>query len=153
MQKLMISIVLVLGVAVGLLWSGGGRGEPTGPLKEYVIERSSDGHFYADVSVNGHSLRFLVDTGSGAVALTPEDARLAGVAVDASEFRSIGEGASGLVRGKFVEIESMKVGDFAPTDVRAAVVEGASVSLLGQPFLDTLDEIVIRKDEMILRYS
>jgi len=31
------------------------------------------------------------------------------------------------------------------------VVEGANVSLLGQPFLENIDEIVIRKGEMLLR--
>ena len=153
MQKLLIGIALVLAVATGMLWSGAGRGQQAGQIKEIVIQRSSDGHFYTDVSLNGHSVRFLIDTGAGAVALTQEDAALAGIKVDSDEFGAIGEGASGLVRGKFVELDTMKIGDFAPQDVKAAVVEGASVSLLGQPFLDQLDEIVIREDEMILRYS
>jgi hypothetical protein len=35
--------------------------------------------------------------------------------------------------------------------VKAVVVPGASVSLLGQPFLDKIDEIVIRDGEMRLK--
>lgn len=153
MQKLFLALVIALGIGVGLSWSGPGTETESGPLKEVVIDRSDDGHFYADVLLNGHSIRFLVDTGAGAVALTEEDAKLAGFEIDPAEFRSIGEGPSGLVRGTFVTPHSMKLGEFAPPDLKAAVVQGASVSLLGQPFLDKLDEIVIRKDVMILRYS
>lgn len=152
MQKLLATLAIGLfGIGCFLWWSSTPR--PSGPAKEIVLERSSDGHFYADVAVNGHSVRFLVDTGAGAVALTEADAHQAGIKVDPSQFRSIGEGPSGLVLGSFVEPDSMSLQGFAPPDVKAAVVQGASVSLLGQPFLDRLDEIVIRKDVMILRYS
>lgn len=155
MQKLLIGIVAIIGLAGGLFWSGSGwsRGTPAGPLKEIVIERSSDGHFYADALVNGHSIRFLVDTGAGTVALSEEDATAAGIKVNPSNYRAIGEAPSGLVRGEFVDLKRVAVGDFAPAEVQAAVVQGASVSLLGQPFLDQLDEVVIRRDVMILRYS
>ena len=36
-------------------------------------------------------------------------------------------------------------------NAKAVVVQGATVSLLGQPFLESIDEIVIRKSEMVLR--
>ena len=36
-------------------------------------------------------------------------------------------------------------------NAKAVVLQGASVSLLGQPFLENVDEIVIRKGEMTLR--
>ena len=153
MYKVISGVALLFACLLGAMWAGSGSSQSSGPLKEITLERSSDGHFYADVLVNGHNVRFLVDTGAGAVALTEEDARTAGIAVDPSRFSSIGEGASGLVRGEFVSLDDVKLESFAPADVKAAVVQGASVSLLGQPFLDRLDEIVIRKDVMILRYS
>lgn len=153
MQKLLAAVALTLFIAAGaFLWTKDGAA-PTGPTREIVLERSSDGHFYADVAVNGHNIRFLVDTGAGAVALTEEDALQAGIDVERARFSAIGEGPSGLVLGTFVTPESIALQGFAPPDVKAAVVQGASVSLLGQPFLDRLDEIVIRRDIMILRYS
>jgi aspartyl protease family protein len=153
MQKILGGLVVVLGVALGLVWAGTRPSAPGGPLKEVVLERSSNGHFYADVAVNGHPVRFLVDTGAGTVALSEEDAAAAGVAVDPASYSTIGEGPSGIVRGKFVELDTLSLDTFAPADVKAAVVQGATESLLGQPFLDRLDEIIIRKDVMILRYS
>ena len=36
--------------------------------------------------------------------------------------------------------------------MKAVVGPGASVSLLGQPFLDKVDQIVIRDGEMRLKY-
>jgi aspartyl protease family protein len=153
MYKVISGIALLLACLFGAMWPGTGSGQSSESIKEIILQRSSDGHFYADVLVNGHSVRFLVDTGAGAVALTEEDARTAGIAVDPSRFSSIGEGASGLVVGEFVSLDEVRLEKFAPADMKAAVVQGASVSLLGQPFLDRLDEIVIRKDVMILRYS
>ncbi|WP_205481687.1 retropepsin-like aspartic protease family protein [Sphingomonas arenae] len=152
MQKLLAGLAVVLLAVGAFVWSGGAA-RPSAPTKEIILERSSDGHFYADVAVNGHTIRFLIDTGAGAVALTEEDAREAGITVDSTQFRSIGEGPSGMVLGTFVTPDSVALQGFAPADIKAAVVQGASVSLLGQPFLDRLDEIVIRKDVMILRYS
>jgi aspartyl protease family protein len=38
------------------------------------VVKSEDGHYWAEASVNGEEVRFLVDTGASAVALTPEDA-------------------------------------------------------------------------------
>ncbi|MBA2466211.1 MAG: TIGR02281 family clan AA aspartic protease [Sphingomonas sp.] len=119
--------------------------------REVALTRSGDGHFYADAKVNGVSVRFLVDTGASQTGLSTADAKRAGITVDPDEFELIGEGVSGVVRGKMVELATLDVQGFAVTDVKAAVVQGAQTSLLGQPFLETIDEIVIRKDEMLLR--
>ena len=56
-----------------------------------------------------------------------------------------------MVRGQYVELKSIDVGGIRESDAKAVVVQGANVSLLGQPFLENVDEIVIRKGEMLLR--
>ncbi len=152
-MKLLIFLTALAGIAVGLLWppQDHGGGSSPGWAREVVLHRSSDRHFYAEAKINGKSIRFLVDTGSSAVALTPEDARKLGIAVSPAEYELLGQGASGIVRGKYVEVDSIEVGGISQEDVEVAVVEGASISLLGQPFLEELDEIVIRKDVMLLR--
>jgi predicted aspartyl protease len=63
----------------------------------------------------------------------------------------IGDGASGMVRGQYVELKSIDLGGITQRDTKAVVVQGSSVSLLGQPFLENVDEIVIRKGEMRLK--
>ena len=154
MHKAGLALVILIGLAVGLLWPTRDRAaaQPRGQqVTEVVLDQSSDGHFYADAKVNGAAVRFLVDTGSSTVALTQEDARRAGVDFDPARFELLGEGASGFVRGTQVKLASVDIGAIEADNINAAVVEGASVSLLGLPFLEEVDEIVIRKGEMRFR--
>ena len=58
-----------------------------------------------------------------------------------------------MVRGQYVDLQSVEIGGIADSGTKAVVVQGANVSLLGQPFLEEVDEIIIRKSEMILRDS
>jgi aspartyl protease family protein len=154
LQKLALMGVVGAGVAIGLLWPTGQRSRaaaiaPAGP--EVVIERSSDHHYYADASVNGHSVHFMIDTGAGETALTEADARAVGLTIDPSKYEVIGDGASGMVRGQYVDLKSIDLNGIRQQDAKAVIVPGANVSLLGQPFLEKVDEIVIRQGEMRLR--
>ena len=154
LQKLALLGVVVAGVAIGLLWptaqrSSAASAAASGP--EVVIERSSDHHYYADAKVNGQSVHFMVDTGAGETALTEADARAIGIQIDPSKYQVIGDGASGLVRGQFVQLNSIDLNGIRQQDAEAVIVPGANVSLLGQPFLEKVDEIVIRQGEMRLR--
>src|SRR5687768_6327358 len=82
---------------------------PSEPRKVTELERSPSGHFYTHAKVNGELVRFLVDTGATGVALTVEDAKRVGIKVDPSSFEVVGEGASGLVRGQLVTLDSVEV--------------------------------------------
>ena len=152
-ERAIFIVTIVGGASLGVLWPlhKGGKPAAASSALEVALDRSSDKHFYADVQVNGRPIRFLVDTGAGEIALTEEDARKAGIAVDPEKYELIGQGASGIVRGQYVELQSVDIGGIRESDAKAVVVQGASVSLLGQPFLENVDEIVIRKDEMLLR--
>ena len=116
-----------------------------------VLERRRDGHFYADVEVNGVPISMLVDTGASAVALSAEDARRAGIATSIGMNEVIGEGASGDVHGDIVTIDRIRLGDAEMSDVSAAVLKGGSMSLLGQSFLREFDSVEISGDRMVLR--
>ena len=116
-----------------------------------VLERRGDGHFYADVEVNGVPISMLVDTGASAVALSAEDARRAGIATSIGMNEVIGEGASGDVHGDIVTIDRIRLGDTEKSGVPAAVLKGGSMSLLGQSFLREFDTVEISGDRMVLR--
>ena len=155
MLKVALVGVVGAGVAIGLLWPTAQRSSAAAPAKaggtEVAIERSSDHHYYADAQVNGHSVHFMIDTGAGETALTEADARAIGLTIDPSKYEVIGDGASGLVRGQFVQLQSIDVGGIKQANAQAVIVPGASQSLLGQPFLEKVDEIVIRQGEMRLK--
>ena len=155
LERALLILTIAGGAAIGVFWPTQRQDKPvaTSSAAVVAIARSPDKHYYADAQVNGHPVRFLVDTGSSEIALTEEDARKAGLNVDRTKYEPVGQGASGMVRGQYVELRSIAVGEIRRSNTKAVVVEGASISLLGQPFLDEVDEIVIRKGEIVLRDS
>lgn len=52
-----------------------------------AISKASDGHYWAEGDVNGARVRFLVDTGATAVALTLEDAQRLGFKPEDLDYR------------------------------------------------------------------
>lgn len=116
-----------------------------------VLPRMGDGHYYAEVRVNGATSRFLVDTGASVIALTADDARAAGIEWDESDVRPIGSGASGPVYGVPAVLDEVVLDGHEARGVAAVVVpEGLEISLLGQSFLSQIDEISVRDDQMVL---
>ena len=153
LERGLLVITLVAGAASGIYWPTH-KSQPAVPAAtgvEVTLQRSSDRHFYATASVNGRDVRFLVDTGASEIALTEDDARKVGIKFDPAKYELLGEGASGFVRGQYVELDKIQLEGLHQNATKAVVVEGANVSLLGQPFLENIDEIVIRKGEMVLR--
>ena len=123
-------------------WQSGGK---------TTLTRDEDGHFYAEVRVDGRRVDMLVDTGASFIALTREDADAAGVDWREDDAIVVGKGASGPVRGVPVTIDEVELGDYRARDVQAAViVDGLEVSLLGQSFLGQIDAMTIEGDRMIL---
>ena len=118
---------------------------------DHVLERRSNGHFYALASVNGASANMLIDTGASVVALTREDAQAAGVHFDENDIRPIGRGANGPVYGVPTRLREVTLGGLSVRNVEAVVVpDGLDVSLLGQSFLSQLGSVEINGDTMTL---
>lgn len=118
---------------------------------EIVLERATDGHFYAEASVDGQPVLFLVDTGASVVALTGDDAADLGLAWQEGELREVGRGASGPVRGVSLTIDELSLGGFRGNNVPAVIIpEGLPVSLLGQSFLSKIGNVAISDDRMVL---
>jgi aspartyl protease family protein len=152
LERVLFVVTIAGGATLGVFWPLSRSETPaTTSTLEVTLDRSADKHFYANANVNGHDIRFLVDTGASETALTEEDARKVGIAIDPRQYELLGQGASGIVRGQYVELKSIELGGIHERNAKAVVVQGATVSLLGQPFLEGIDEIVIRKGEMVLR--
>lgn len=118
---------------------------------EVSLPRQSDGHFYADVEVNGRTVHFLVDTGASGVGMNQQDARTAGVAFAPSQFTIVGQGASGEVLGQPVRIDRIKLGGRSVEQLAGVVLADSEHSLLGQSFLREFESVTIRDDRMVLR--
>lgn len=120
-------------------------------IAEVVLKRASDGHYYARAEVNGTEIRFLVDSGASIVALSRADAVRAGIPVNDGEFTDVAQTASGTVQMKPVTLNRVAIGPVAAERVRAAVLPGEGMSLLGQSFLTRIREVEISNGEMRLR--
>jgi aspartyl protease family protein len=115
------------------------------------IARSPDGHFYADVDVNGSKLHMLVDTGATEVALSREDARSAGIATSIGMPNVIGEGADGSVHGEVATADRISLGNAKAQSMPVVVLNSGAQSLLGQSFLAKFASVEIHGDTMTLR--
>jgi aspartyl protease family protein len=93
----------------------------------------------------------MIDTGATSIALTPEDARRVGVALDTDDRTYVGQGAGGALTGQFVRLDRVRLGSRSASGMDAAVIDGASTNLLGQSFLSQFQEVSVRGDVMTLR--
>lgn len=126
-------------------------GDPGGSGGEVRLTRHQNGHFYADVEINGTSTEFMIDTGATGIAMTEAAARRANIALDPGEASYIGEGAGGALTGQRVTLERVRLGSRSATGMDAVVIDGASTNLLGQSFLSKFAEVTVRGDVMTLR--
>lgn len=124
---------------------------PSEPRRDTELRRENNGHFYVHAKVNGQLVRFVVDTGATIVALTEEDAERVGLKVNPATYQIVGEGAGGAVRGQVVTLGSIEVEGKLVNDVEGVVLEGGSMSLLGQAYLSRLTEVKMSGEYMVLR--
>lgn len=118
----------------------------------FTTNRAPDGHFYADVRINGATSRMLIDTGASSVILSREDAQRAGIQARPGEFTAIARTAGGEIALKPVTIDRIALGSIDSRNVDAMVAESdLPVSLLGQSFLERVGTVEISGDEMRLR--
>ncbi|MEQ1509054.1 MAG: TIGR02281 family clan AA aspartic protease [Sphingopyxis sp.] len=117
------------------------------------IDRSSDGHFWANVLLNGTTKRMLVDTGATSIALSEEDAHSIGINPLPSAFSDQATTASGVVQVARVHIATVRIGDIERADIPAVVIQGQQsiAPLFGQSFLRTIDNVSISGDKMVMR--
>jgi len=129
------------------------RNAPQFSSQDGAIElaRQGDGHFYADVRVNGSLVHMLVDTGSSAIALSRDDARAVGLATSIGMNEVVGEGADGAIHGEFVRLDNVELGPLSAKGLEAVVLGSGHQSLLGQSFLSKFESVEIKGDRMVLR--
>lgn len=117
---------------------------------DLIIPRDRDGHFYANGSINGQAVTFLVDTGASLVTVSESLAQSAGLGRGVP---TVFQTANGALQGRVVPEVPVSVGPLTVSGVRVGVGlvgDAADKALLGQSFLARFD-ITLSKDQMILR--
>lgn len=139
-----VSAGLIPGAPIATVSADGAR--------SVTISRSQR-HFATSATVNGETLRFIVDTGASTVVLTHDNARRIGFAMDDLDYVVPVATANGMTRAAPVRLETMDVGGIVRTDLEALVAEPGALfeNLLGMNYLDTLSGFEVTGDRLILR--
>jgi aspartyl protease family protein len=121
-----------------------------GPANNSPVSLYADqaGHFLGNLSVNGVSLKYLVDTGASTVAFNSGDAKYAKIDYEKGERVQMST-ANGEVSAYLVKLNTLKIGTITLNNVEATVNEGGSptVVLLGMSALNRLD---MKRDNSIM---
>ena len=121
-----------------------------GPATNDPVSLYADqaGHFLGNLTINGASLKYLVDTGASSVAMNSGDAKFAKIDYEKGE-KGMSSTANGVVQVYRVKLNTLKIGPIVLNNIDAAVIEGGSppVVLLGMSALNRLD---MKRDNSIL---
>ncbi len=117
-----------------------------------IKKNPRDGQFWTEARINNRTVTVLVDTGASSVALTPEDAKRAGIKLRSLDYNIPINTAGGQVMAARVTLKSVKVGSIRVKNVRGIVIpNGLSISLLGMTYLGEIKKIQVTPDAMVLK--
>jgi aspartyl protease family protein len=112
---------------------GGAPSEGGG--SKIVITAGSGGHFVTAGSINGKSVRFLVDTGATNISMSQTEAQRLGLDLSRGQ-RGFANTANGRVPAYRVSLDTVRVGDVTVYNIEATVVPAQMDQvLLGNSFL------------------
>jgi aspartyl protease family protein len=112
-------------------------GTPVEQGKETRIPMAIDGHFWVDAKVNGHDVKFLVDSGATTTTIDRQTAKAAGVQVSAQRDQFVRTG-NGIVRVASGRAAELTVGSIRRRDVALEVADNDDLNVLGMNYLSSL---------------
>ena len=139
---------LALGNRVLLETRGGVIEE--GPGGEIRIRQAPDGHFWVDASVNGETVRFLVDSGATTTSLSRATARQVGI--EPGGGRALVQTANGVVTVERGRAETLSIGPIERRDVAVHISDAfGDMNVIGMNFLSTLSAWGVEGRTLVLR--
>lgn len=105
---------------------------------EVRIRMAPDGHFWANVSLNGTERRMLIDSGATMTTLSEETAAAAGVAAGTGMLPVVLRTANGMVQARTGTVETLAIGPIRARDLRIVVAPSLGTDIIGMNFLTDL---------------
>ncbi len=123
-------------LAIGQHAHSGGDG---GNAQSTSLTADGRGHFITTGTVNGATIRFMVDTGATSIALGASDARRANVST-ANARPVMVQTANGVTQAWLVTLSTVRVGDVTLNEVEGIVHQhDMPIALLGMSFLNRME--------------
>jgi aspartyl protease family protein len=101
------------------------------------IPMAIDGHFWVHAKLNGHNVKFLVDSGATMTTIDRQTANEAGVAVAPRADQYVRTG-NGVIRVSSALADELAIGDIVRHDVALQVADSDDLNVLGMNYLSTL---------------
>ncbi|MGF1550526.1 MAG: TIGR02281 family clan AA aspartic protease [Sphingomonadaceae bacterium] len=115
------------------------------------IRQSADGHFWADGTINGAPVRFLIDSGATTTSISAETARRAGIE-GGGAFPAMVQTANGRVAVERARAEEIRIGPIVREDVAVHVSPAfAGMNVLGMNYLSSLSGWGVEGKWLLLR--
>jgi aspartyl protease family protein len=128
-----------------------GEGEVVAAGKQLRIRKSMDGHFWVNGELNGHKVRFLVDSGATVTSISLQTARLADVPTTSS-IPALVQTANGIVPVTPSRAERLKVGSIERRNLAVHVSEAfGPMNVLGMNFLSSLSAWGVEGQWLVLK--
>ena len=130
---------------------GRGEGQVVAVGSELRIRKAMDGHFWVDGELNGHKVRFLVDSGATVTSISSQTARLADIA-PGSGMPAMVQTANGVVAVRRARADRLKVGTIERRDLPVHVSEAfGPMNVLGMNFLSSLSGWGVEGQWLVLK--
>ena len=118
---------------------------------ELRIPMSANGHFFANVTINGVKRRMLIDSGATVTALSESTAAEAGMKAEAGLLPVIVQTANGPSEARAGTIDELRLGNIVARDLKAIVSPGLrDMDLLGMNFLSKLKSWRVENRTLVL---
>ena len=115
------------------------------------IRMAQDGHFWANVMINGVQRRMLVDSGATTTALSSSTAKAAGLDLNASIVPTMLDTANGSVTAQRTTIAKLDIGSISATELPAVVSSAfGETDVIGMNFLSRLKSWRVEGNILIL---
>jgi len=101
------------------------------------IPMAIDGHFWVKARLNGHDVRFLVDSGATTTTIDRGTAEAAGVEMSNRRDQYVRTG-NGVIRVASGRADEIRIGSITRHDVALEVADNDDLNVLGMNFLSSL---------------
>jgi aspartyl protease family protein len=112
------------------------------------IPVAEDGHFWVEARVNGHALRFIIDSGASITTISRDAAAAAGVPADGR--RTVVNTANGPASAIQAYADRLEVGPIERTGFAIDINEHDDTNLLGMNFLSSLKSWRVEGNYLVL---
>ena len=107
--------------------------------REVRIKMASDGHFWADATVNGVRRRMLIDSGATVTALSERTAAAASIEADMGPVPVVLRTANGMAPARTGSVGELRLGNIVARDLKVVVSPAfGNMEVIGMNFLSKL---------------